>query len=105
MPMSESTGENYKYLSEEYDASDPFHNGGEASVDPFEGNPAAGLNFIMLSRIYDVLMAQLRVSSPDTARDLLASHMSGLLLGPTPWMNGQFVTDILNSDEEVLPSD
>lgn len=81
---------NYKYLSEEYDSTDPFAN-----------DPAAGLNFIMLNRIYDVLMAQLRLADTATAQDLLAAHMSGLLLGPTPWMNGEFVTDILNEDEDV----
>lgn len=73
----------------------------DESTDPFANNPAAGLNFIMLNRIYDVLMAQLKVSDPSTAQDLLAAHMSGLLLGPTPYMTGEFVTDVLNSPDDT----
>lgn len=69
--------------------------GPEGTDVPFEQ-----LNFIMLSRIYDVLMAQLAKDHPETHRDLLAAHMSGLILGTEPWMNGQFVTDEVNSEPE-----
>jgi hypothetical protein len=51
---------------------------------------------LTLLRIYDVLMALLKETNADVARDLLEAHLTGLILGPTPNFNGEFITDKLN---------
>lgn len=85
-------------MSEEVNEStDPLEQG---STDPFAPENQAVLNFIMQARIYDVLMALLTESNADLAKDLLELHATGALMGAAPSFNGQFITDLVNSEEE-----
>lgn len=60
------------------------------------------LSLVMQMRIYDVLMALLVDSNKAVARDLLALHMEGVVVGSEPAINGVFLTNVLNA-EEVPP--
>lgn len=73
-----------------------------AANDPFAPENIGIVQFIMLGRIYDALMALLREANPEVATDLLEMHMQGNLMGPQPMFNGVFITDEVNlsqSDE------
>lgn len=63
-----------------------------APEDPFSEENIKILHFITLARIYDVLMAMLTETSPETAKKILDLHASGKLLGPPPNMSGEFLT-------------
>lgn len=64
--------------------------------DPFNANNAPGISLIVLLRIYDVMMALLKESNADVARELLQLHTTGALAGTTPSYIGEFLTDKLN---------
>jgi hypothetical protein len=71
----------------------------EESVDAFDAQNAPGLSQMMLMRIYDVLMTQLRYDHGETISDnLLALHAQGAMLGPSPAFT-QFIYDETNSAE------
>lgn len=72
---------------------------GVGEANPFSQENFNEISFIMQARIYDTLMALLKETSPDTARDLLQAHSNGLILGPSPSMVGRFLTDEANSPE------
>lgn len=55
----------------------------EETYDPF-GKDAAQASLIVQMKIYDVLMALLRDSDPDTARELDKLHTNGVILGMGP---------------------
>lgn len=48
--------------------------------------------FVVLSRIYDVLMADLTIKNSDMARKVLEAHLAGKLLGAAPQFDGDFGT-------------
>ena len=69
------------------------------SENPFDEENIAAVLFIQLSRCYDVLMGIYTHLDKHAAVDLLELHQKGLLLTPTPYMTGQFVTDELNKQD------
>jgi len=77
---------------------------GSAGADPFAPENIGVLHFIIQARIYDVLMALLKESNPAAHRDLLELHMGGSLLGAEPFFNGQFITNLLNADDDKISS-
>lgn len=66
--------------------------------DPFSKDNIGTVNFIVLSRLYDAVMALLKEVGPDAARDLLELHAQGVLLGSAPKFSGVFLTDVMNQD-------
>lgn len=60
---------------------------------PFHPDNAQMLNFIMLARIYDVLVTILRDSDEESALALMEVHFKGQLMTPPPWWNGEFLSD------------
>jgi len=64
----------------------------DMSQDPFSPQNVQILQFITLSRIYDVLMAVLSNTDPEAAKNVLKLHAEGKLLGPPPNMTGEFLT-------------
>lgn len=66
--------------------------------DPFDYRNVGTLQFIMLSRIYDILMLDLQGRNPEAAKQLLDLHSQGYILGPPPAMNGEFLTDVKEDD-------
>lgn len=71
------------------------------ALNAFGPENAPGVSLIVLMRIYDVLMALLRNQDAAVAKDILEKHSQGLLLGPSPWTNGVFITDVINAETEV----
>lgn len=69
-----------------------------ASNDPYSSENIGVIQFIMLGRIYDTLMALLTDANPQRASDLLEMHSKGVLMGPSPFFNGTFITDEVNRD-------
>jgi hypothetical protein len=61
-------------------------------VDPFAPENASMLNFVLQARIYDVLIAILRESNADLAKQMLELHLNGKVLGPPPGWDGYFGT-------------
>lgn len=79
----------------------------DAPSDAFSPESAPGLSLVMLMRIYDVLMTQLRYDhGEEISTNLLDVHASGALLTPPPFFNGQFLHSLINSgsDEPTEPS-
>lgn len=68
------------------------------SQDPFSERNLAIQQFITSARIYDVLLALLKLEDAGTARDLLELHSQGMLLGSAPSFAGTFLTDEMNED-------
>lgn len=77
----------------------------DTDADPFSQSNLAISQFILSARIYDVLMTMLNCEHPQAAADLLELHASGAFLGPQPSFNGQFITDLVNSDDESTGSE
>lgn len=71
------------------------------SDDPFSAHNLAIQQFITTARVYDCLLALIRLQSPDTARDLLELHAAGHLLATAPGFSGVFLTDEMNIPEET----
>lgn len=69
------------------------------STDPFSPENVGALNAIINMRIYDALIALLREQNPEAASDLLKMHYEGTIVGPEPRLNGQFLTDEMNTGE------
>lgn len=61
----------------------------------------AEATLVMSMRIYDALMALLKVADNSTARDLLELHAAGNILGPVPGFNGNFLTDLMKEDDGI----
>lgn len=55
-------------------------------------------NFIQLAHIYDVLMALLMEQNPETGTAILELHHQGNIIGPNPAWNGEFLTNLANSE-------
>lgn len=69
--------------------------------DPFAPENIGILQFIMLARIYDLLMIDLNESRPEVANKVLEAHRRGAILGSAPVLSGQF----LQSEREAPVSD
>jgi len=59
----------------------------EENIDAFGPEVAPGLTLVTLMRIYDVLMAQYRLSSPEGAKRLHDLHAEGKILGSLPYLD------------------
>jgi len=59
------------------------------------------MQFIVLSRIYDVLMTQLMVDDAEKGEHLLGLHAEGGLLMPEPTFNGVFVTSAASATDST----
>lgn len=57
------------------------------------------INFIQLSRVYDVLMAILSHMDKDKASELLEAHANGVIYSTSPFFTGDFLTDLANANE------
>jgi hypothetical protein len=69
------------------------------AVDPndaFSDENFKVIAFATWARIYDVLIALLRESNPQAAREILEVHFNGGLLGPSPNFSSEFATDRAN---------
>ena len=73
---------NEKGLSEE-----PADQVAEDVVSAFGPETAPGLTLVTLMRIYDVLLAQYRLSSPEGAKRLHDLHAEGKILGSLPYLD------------------
>lgn len=58
-------------------------------------------HLIVSMKTYDVLMAILKELNAVAARQILEIHANGGVVGPSPNFSGAFITDYLNSSEEV----
>ena len=67
--------------------------------DPFTGDSYNMVQFVQLSRIYDVLMTLVQLQNPTAAERLLAAHANGDLVNPSPQYTGDFLFDALNQEE------
>lgn len=65
----------------------------------FTGENYNIVQFVQLSRIYDVLMTLVQIDSPAAAEKLLAAHSEGHLVNPSPQYTGEFLFDSLNADQ------
>lgn len=65
-----------------------------AADDPFSPENIGILQFIMLSRIYDLLMLDLDMRNPEAAKKVLEIHRRGALMGVPPVLNGEFLSDM-----------
>lgn len=80
-------------------ADETLSNANEASSnEQLEENPFTGVNynmiqFVQLSRIYDVLMTLVQIQNPNAAQALLDYHRNGDLMGPSPVYTGEFIAD------------
>lgn len=70
----------------------------ENPQDPFAPENIGILQFIMLARIYDLLMIDLNESRPEVANKVLEAHRKGAILGAAPVLSGQFLA---NEDENT----
>lgn len=68
---------------------------------PFSPGQAPGVSLIVLMRIYDVLMAQLTISNPEAASNLMEIHANGTIMGSSPRITGNFIYDEINSSPPV----
>jgi hypothetical protein len=66
--------------------------------DPFSPENIGILQFIMLARIYDLLMIDLNERRPEVANRVLDAHRKGAILGSAPVLSGQFLA---SEDEET----
>jgi hypothetical protein len=57
------------------------------------------LQFIMLARIYDLLMIDLNETRPEVANKVLEAHRKGAILGSAPVLSGQFLESERVSEE------
>lgn len=72
--------------------------------DLLDPNNAHILNYIMLNRIYDVLITILRTENEELALQVLEAHMKGKIMGPAPYWDGSFMTFDDSKAPEVTPS-
>ena len=63
-----------------------------ANADPFSPENIGILHFVTLSRIYDVLMADLGERNPEVMNRIFEVHASGGLVGPPPDFSGVFLS-------------
>jgi hypothetical protein len=71
----------------------------QESNDAFAPENIGAVSAIIGMRIYDVLMSLLMVQDSDAADRLLSLHASGALMGPSPSLSGNFIFDIMNSEQ------
>ena len=64
--------------------------------DAFHGAQYNMVQFVQLSRIYDVLMTIVQLQDPTAAENLLGAHGQGKLVNPSPQYTGEFMWDTLN---------
>lgn len=86
---------------------DPFAED-EASQNPFSPENIGILQFIMLARIYDLLMIDLNEKNPEVANKVLEAHRKGAILGTAPVLSGQFLeserVDAIKDEEPTAPT-
>lgn len=61
--------------------------------DPFAPENIGILQFIMLARIYDLLMIDLNERRPEVANKVLEAHRKGAILGSAPVLSGEFLSE------------
>lgn len=62
---------------------------------PFAPENIGIVQFIMLARIYDLLMVSLNESRPEVANKVLEAHRKGTILGTAPVLNGEFAASVV----------
>lgn len=67
--------------------------------DPFSDKNLRIQQFILSARLYDVMLALLKVNDSGAANDILELHSQGHILGSAPGFSGVFLTDEMNADE------
>lgn len=77
----------------------------ESVEDPFAPENIGILQFIMLSRIYDLLMVDLNERRPEVANQILEMHRRGAIFGPAPVLSGQFLASDPTRDDGTSQSD
>lgn len=60
---------------------------------PFDPANVGTINFIMLARIYDLLLLDLMDRKPETAKKVLEAHRRGAIMGTAPVLSGDFLSD------------
>lgn len=74
--------------------------------DPFAEENIGVVTFIMLARIYDVLLADLETRDEGAVKEILSAHSKGHLLSVPPILSGRFLAqeqidaERLQADEE-----
>lgn len=72
---------------------------------PLSPENVGTIQFIMLARIYDLLMIDLNERNPEVANRVAKLHQAGTILGPAPVLNGDFVfsreSETTGEDEEL----
>lgn len=58
---------------------------------PLSPENVGTIQFIMLARIYDLLMVDLMDRKPEVAKKVIAAHAQGTVLGTAPILNGSFL--------------
>lgn len=76
----------------------------QINEDPFAPENIGVLQFIMLGRIYDVLMADLQIKKPEVAEMIAEAHSKGFLIGVPPIFNGQFLSGEDEDEESSEPT-
>lgn len=64
-----------------------------ASDNPLSPENIGIVQFIILARIYDVMMLQLQLSHPEEASELVKLHTEGKLIGAPPDFTGEFLSE------------
>lgn len=59
--------------------------------DPLHPENVGAIQFIMLARIYDLLMVDLMDRKPEVAKKIVEAHANGTILGTAPILNGTFL--------------
>ena len=74
--------------------------------DPFAPENIGILQFIMLARIYDLLMIDLNEKNPEVANKVLEAHRKGAILGTAPVLSGQFLeSERVSGSEDTAQSE
>lgn len=98
--MTDSTQDN-----DSVTVNDPFAPENDGAEDPFAPQNIGILQFIMLSRIYDLFMIDLNERRPEVAKQVLELHRRGAILGTAPVLSGQFMADDPTLDDGTSQSD
>lgn len=75
----------------------------DPSEDPFSAENIGTIQFIMLARIYDLMMVDLNSRNPEAANQVLEAHRRGAILGTAPVLSGQFIAS--DDEETTVQSD
>ena len=71
----------------------------DTARDPFAPENIGVIQFIMLARIYDLLMIDLNARNPEVANKVVEAHRKGAILGTAPVLSGEFLeSDRVNGE-------